>query len=106
MKATWQTAVCSLVLAGAFAAPAMASDFDAWDTDKSGGLSYQEWDAGFDEESLVKKWDDNGDNFISDKEFGENIYRAYDADESGDWKDDEYRTFERDSLQANGLYRT
>ncbi|WP_421684133.1 hypothetical protein HKW98_06880 [Stutzerimonas urumqiensis] len=93
MKTTWQTAVCSLVLAGAFAAPAMADDFDAWDTDKSGGLSYQEWDAGFDEESLVKKWDDNGDSFISDKEFGENIYRSYDADKSSYWEENEYGVF-------------
>jgi len=101
MKTTWQTALGGIALATSFgiSAPAFAEigDFNEWDQDQSGVVEFNEWDAGFNDENTLTSWDSDSDGMLSNNEFGEGVFESYDADNSGDWNDEEYRAFSDDA---------
>lgn len=86
-------------------APAFAEvgDYDVWDKDNSGAVTFGEWDTGFDDENLLTSWDSDKDGLLSDEEYGEGLYESYDADDSGDWNEEEYNTFRDDAGDGGWL---
>lgn len=95
----------ALATALAASAPAFAEvgEFDVWDKDNTGVITMGEWDTGFDDENMLTGWDSDKDGMLSDKEYGEGIYNAYDADGSGDWNEDEYNAFRDDAGDGGWL---
>lgn len=102
-----QTMLGGIALASAMAvsAPVFAEvgDYDVWDKDNSGVITFGEWDTGFDDENLLSSWDSDNDGMLSDKEYGEGLYESYDADNSGDWSEEEYNAFSDDAGDGGWL---
>lgn len=102
MNTKWQKAVGGIALAtalvgGSTLAYAADMDYNTWDADKSGALDYNEWNAGFDNDTLFSRWDTDKDGTLSDDEYGQGLYNSYDRDKSGDWNEDEYNMFRDDA---------
>lgn len=89
--------------------------FDDWDTDASGAIEEQEWNAGLEENGVFGGWDANDDDILDENEwnetglgvgfgdwetdgeagltedeFGTGLYQEYDADGDGAWSEEEW----------------
>lgn len=76
----------------ALAAPAAAQATMDWDTDASGGLSRDEWDAGMGSSTTFGDWDANADSSLDSTEFSGGLFSRFDADGDGrlseqEWED-------------------
>lgn len=101
MKRDWLKLLGSIALATAMAGGTVAyaeeNGWSNWDTDGSGDLSSEEWDAGFNDEGVYSEWDENGDGALTEQEFGEGVFNSYDKDGDGTWNEEEYNTFSDDA---------
>lgn len=93
----------TLFALGGTVAHAGDASMSEWDADGSGDLSYEEWDAGFNDEGLVSDWDANSDNTISEDEYGEGFYNAYDDNSDGILDNEEFEAFQ-DDAGSNGIW--
>ncbi len=95
----------ALATAMTASAPAFAEvgDFGVWDKDNSGVVTMGEWDTGFDNDALFTSWDSDKDGMLSNNEYGQGLYDAYDADDSGDWNETEYNAFYDDAGDGGWL---
>lgn len=102
MKSDWQTVLGGIALTSAMAVavPLHAQELDAWDTDQSGTLDFNEWNTGWMENS---SWDQDGDGLISDQEYGQGIFDTYDANDDQFWDDSERQLFEDDAGEGGWL---
>nr|WP_297457765.1 hypothetical protein [uncultured Halomonas sp.] len=88
--------VLAFSLVGAGSALAQEQNYSDWDTDGNDGISYEEWNAGFDHESVFEEWDADGNGTLDNDEYGQGVYDAYDDNgdgvidepEFGDYGDD------------------
>ena len=101
MKRNWVNGIggtlVALSLVSAGGAFAQEEGFNEWDANGDGGVGYEEWDTGFDDEGVFGGWDANEDNMLDDQEYGEGVFNTYDQDRSGDLNEEEYGNFEDDA---------
>lgn len=53
--------------------------------------------------TAFQDWDADGDGMLSSQEMSDGMYTAYDADDSGDWNEEEFTTY-RDDVGEDGLF--
>lgn len=102
MKMKWQKALggialASLLVGASAGAFAQDRDYDTWDTDRSGGVDYNEWSNNYDYNSTYSNWDTDRDGALTSDEWGQGMYNTYDRDRDGMLSEEEYDRFDRDT---------
>lgn len=103
MKALFTNLMSTLAFVAALALGGAAhaeGNMGSVDRDKSGDITQEEWDAGFDDETLYSDWDANSDGVIDDDEYGDGLYDIYDTNDDGVWDDEEYGLWYDDAGDA------
>lgn len=81
----------------AIASVVHADEWNEWDSDRSGDLSLDEWDAGFNEEGVYEEWDADRDGMLDGDEYSQGIFNRYDRNQDGIWDEEEYGTWQDDA---------
>lgn len=108
-QTNWQKVLGGIALSAALAGGSAATyaagamDFDKWDENNSGLIEIGEWDTGFENDELFSGWDTDGDKSLTKEEFNRGIFNSYDADNSGDLSENEYKTFQDDAGEGGWL---
>ncbi|HDZ56059.1 MAG TPA: hypothetical protein ENI17_04530 [Pseudomonas xinjiangensis] len=104
----WQKVLGGIALATALAGASATTyaadmDFGGWDTNSSGIVEYNEWGTAYDNDGMFTDWDGDSDGVLSNDEYDRGLYNSYDADGSGDWNEDEFKTFQDDAGDGGWL---
>lgn len=103
MKYLGSTALAFALIGGATAYAAGDNGYNAWNTDDAEGLTYEEWDAGFNDEEQFDAWDADGDGLLDEDEFNEGVFSSYDDNENDTLDEPEYGDY-NDDLGDEGFW--
>lgn len=100
MKINWLKNISGALLAismvGIGGAIAQEENYSNWNTDGNEGLSYEEWDSGFDDEGIFDSWDSDGNGTLTEEEYNRGVYDSYDANNDGMIDEEEFGDYNDD----------
>ena len=97
MTNKWKMLLSSAAVGALVAsAPAIAADYNEWNTDNEAGITEEEWGAGFDETGAFDEWDEDDDGFLDEDEFTAGVFGGYDEDDDGILTEEEFGAYEED----------
>ena len=88
------------VLAALTAAPVLAQDISEWDTGGDGMIDQAEFTEGFDAFDPYPVWDSDSSGTVSEQEFDAGVTASYDADMSGDMSEEEQMAVDESAWAA------